>query len=64
MSDPEPHGLLFTENQEKNITKFDVLFMGHRKAVQDTDRMPHNGASDQYLHCLLTECSIKIYNQN
>ena len=23
--------------------------------------MPHNAASDQVLHCLLTECSIKCY---
>ena len=33
----------------------------HKKAnIADPDQMPQKAASDQGLHCLLTECSIKI----
>ena len=36
-----------------------VLFVGHRQTTADPDQTQQNGASDQGLHCLLTECSIK-----
>ena len=37
-----------------NPFKPSVLFVGHRQTVQ-------NQASDQVVHCLLAECSIKIW---
>ena len=37
-----------------------VLFVGHRQTVQKKIQTPHNAASDQGLHCLLTENSIRI----
>ena len=36
-----------------------VLFMGHRQTAQP-DQTPQNAASDQVLHCLVTEVSLKI----
>ena len=38
-----------------NPCKPSVLFVGHRQTVQT-----QSAASDQDLHCLLTECSVKI----
>ena len=44
-----------------NPYKPSVLFVGHYKANSaDPDQMPQNVASDQGLHCFLTECFIKI----
>ena len=42
-----------------------VLFMGLWQTVtnqnsEQPDKTPQNAASDQVLHCLLTECSIEI----
>ena len=34
--------------------------MGHMQTVQNPDQMAQYAASDQGLHCLHTECSIKI----
>ena len=36
-----------------------VLFCGTSSNSGDQDQTPQNAASDQVLHCLLTECSIK-----
>ena len=36
-----------------------ALFLGTYANNVDQDQMPQNMASDQYLHCLLTEISIK-----
>ena len=44
-------------------------FVGHRQISADPDQMLQNTASDQGLHCLLTEClkksatNKKIYHQ-
>ena len=43
-----------------NPYKPSVLFVGHRQTVQQPDQTPQNAASDQVLHCLLTEVSFKI----
>ena len=43
-----------------NPYKPSILFVGHRQTVQTQDQMQHSAASDQGLHCLLTDCSIKI----
>ena len=38
-----------------------VLFVDIGKPNRaDPDQTPHNAASDQGVHCLLTECSIRI----
>ena len=37
-----------------------VLFVGHWQTVQNQTRRRVIAASDQVLHCLLTECSIKM----
>ena len=34
--------------------------MGHRQTAAEPDQSPHIAASDQVIHCLLTECSIRI----
>ena len=39
-----------------NPYKPSVLFVGQANSA-DPDQMPHNAASDQGLHCLLTVCS-------
>ena len=48
-----------------NPFKPSVLFMGLWQTVnnqnsEQPDQAPQNAASDQVLHCLLTECSIEI----
>ena len=43
-----------------NPYKPSVLFVGQRHAVQTQIKMLQNAISDQGLHCLLTECPIKI----
>ena len=42
-----------------NPYKSNVLFVGHRQTVQTQIR--YSAASDQGLHCWLTECSIKVW---
>ena len=43
-----------------NLYKPRVLFCGTYVNSGDPAQMPQNAASDQGLHCLLTECSITI----
>ena len=37
---------------------------GRKANSADPDQKPNNQVSDQGLHCLLTECSIKIWGKN
>ena len=37
-------------------------FCGTLADSADPDQIPHNAVCNQDLHCLLTECSIKILN--
>ena len=50
--------------QEEQIFSFNPLYTGHPERgtlanIVDPDQMPHNVASDQGLHCLLTGLSIE-----
>ena len=40
-----------------------VLLVGHEQNSADSDQTPHHRVSDLSLHCLLTECSIKIWGK-
>ena len=40
-----------------NPFKPSVLFYGTSTNNAEPDQMPQNAASDQVLHCLLTECT-------
>ena len=46
-----------------NPYKPSILFVGYANSA-DPDQTPQSAASDQGLHCLLTECSIKIRIKN
>ena len=52
--------ICFYEGVHINPYKPDVLFCGTKANRADPDQTPLNAASDKGLHCLLTECSIKI----
>ena len=45
-----------------NLYKPSVIFCWTKANSADSYRIPQNVASDQGLHCLLTECSILIKN--
>ena len=44
-----------------NPYNFSAHFVGHYANSADPYQMPQNAASNQGLHCLLTECFIKIW---
>ena len=41
-----------------------MSFFANQANSEDPDQKPHNAVSDQGLHCLLTECSIKFLMKN
>ena len=43
-----------------NYISLASFFVGHRHISAKPDQTPQNAASDQVLHCLLTEVSFKI----
>ena len=54
---------MYKDYQQKRVNAYkpSVLFVGHRQNSADPDQMPQNVVSDQGLHSLLTERSIKIW---
>ena len=53
---PQSQGKHFTTEPLRSLPPFD----GTSANSTDPDQTPYNVVSDQGLHCLLTECSIKI----
>ena len=52
-------------NKERHVVITNIMLINpHKPGVYaistDPDQMPQNAASDQSLHCLLTECTIKF----
>ena len=45
---------MFLEKKRLSLTHISLAYSAN------PDQMPQNAASDQGLHCLLTECSVKI----
>ena len=66
--DPLNLNVLYLQGKFYQVTKINPinqykpsdLFVGHRHTVQKPDRTPQYAASDQVLHCLLTEVSFKM----
>ena len=50
----------FTELKNFNPYKPSVFFGGTYTNSADPDQTPQNAVSDQGLHCLFKECSIRI----